>query len=201
MSFPRYYEFPAAEAQRFYFLNRGSLRLSSLSSTGKERVIMYMEADNIFGEVVHLHESRVHCHSLRALEKIEVIGFPIGLLSDIDFCRHYPHLILNLVHSLGIKAGAFFCQISDVALLESHTQVCRMLYQIWKENGEPRVFDPGISQSDIADILGMHRSSLTRALRMLRDDGVIGVFSKKRLEVVNPQRLMELAEVILVDNR
>jgi len=195
---PKFFEFSGTEDDYFYLLIRGNLRLSSFSSAGKERVIMYIESDNIFGELSLLHGTRIHEHILQAIEECEIVGFHKTMLSDTDFCRQYPHLILNLVRSIGIKAGTFFCQISESALYESQTKICRMIYHIWKENREQFDFDPKISQSEMANILGINRSSFTRVLRVLRDDGVIGHFFKRRIEIINPKKLMELADVIFI---
>jgi len=69
-----------------------------------------MEERVLFGEITFMHKSSVHFHSLRTLTECEIIVFPNTLLDDIAFCREYPHLILNLVKSLGVKGGGFFSQ-------------------------------------------------------------------------------------------
>ncbi len=196
--FPRHTEFIEDQDDSFYLMLQGTLRLSGLSASGRERVIMYMESDCIFGEVVYIHKSPMHDSSLTTIEKSEIVAFPVTLLDDVEFCRQYPHLILNLVHSIGIKAGAFFSQIYDSSLLESKTQICRLIYQMWKENLEAPSFQPGISQSDMASILGLHRSSLTRNLQILREEGIISGFTKTQLEITNARKLAELAEVISI---
>lgn len=193
---PKHHELGTPEDETFFFLNKGSLHLSCISEDGQERVVMIMEEGVIFGEITFMHKSRVHFHSLRTLTECEVFIFPNTLLDDTAFCREYPHLILNLVKSLGVKGGAFFSQIYDSNLLDTRGQICRMLTHIWREQGEKTTVNPDLSQVEMATILGIHRSSVCRVIRELRDEGVIGRFSKTRLEVLAPYTLMEHGEML-----
>lgn len=179
----------------FLFLEQGTIRLSGISSAGQERIFMYMGQETIAGELAFLHSASFRTHSLRTQTPCRVIYFPNTLLDDLDFATRYPHLMMNLVRSIGIKAGAFFSQIYDNALLSNRTQVCRTLYDLWQQNGRQSTFSPGLSQSDLTAIIGIHRSSVCRALKELRQWGVVGHFSKTCLEILDPQRLTDLAEL------
>lgn len=183
------------EEKLFYFLNKGRIRLTGLSEAGRERVVLIMESGVILGEIPLLHKSFNHFHSLQTLTKCDLIAFPKSLLEDVDFCREYPHLILNLVKSIGIKAGAFFGQLYDSNLLDSRGMVCRMLAQIWREQGRAGNITPNLSQTEMANILGIHRSSLCRVLKQLREEGIIGRFTKSCLEVYDSDTLMESGEL------
>jgi CRP-like cAMP-binding protein len=188
-SLPRGYELTSIDPSDFYLLVSGSLKLSCLAEDGHERVVMIIGAGTLFGEIAHLHLSALHQHSLRTLEPCEVARFPMTLLEDENFYRSHPHLIRSLVHSLGIKAGAFFAQLFDSGLVEVDGRVCRWLYQQWKQHGCRRVCSPGLSQGDAAAMLGIHRSSLCRVIRELRQAGIVGKFSRRTLEINDPQAL------------
>lgn len=197
ISVPRHAELNFLATNEFFLLVRGSIRLSCLAESGQERVVMLIGADTLFGEIAHLHMSAAHQYSLRALEKCEIACFPQALLEDVEFYREYPHLVQSLVHSIGLKAGAFFAQLFDSGLLEVEGRVCRSLFQLWKEHAERQVFCPGISQGDFATMLGIHRSSLCRVLHSLRDRKIIGKFSKKTLEILDSQLLAKLAHSVM----
>lgn len=184
-----------AEEAMFYFLNDGRIRLTGLSETGRERVVLMMESGVIFGEVPILHKSFDHFHSFQTLTKCDLIAFPKSLLEDVDFCREYPHLILNLLKSIGIKAGAFFGQLYDSHLLDSRGMICRMLAQIWREQGRAGIITPNLSQTEMANILGIHRSSVCRVLKQLREEKIIGRFTRSCLEVYNSDALMKSGEL------
>ena len=174
------------ETSTFSFLEKGRVRLLNLSETGKERIVLYIESGCLFREVVLLHVSPLHPASLVALEPCEVYNFPRTLLDDAEFVRHYPALMSNLVHSLGAKAGAFYSQITESVELDPQTQVCRYLHRLAEER-RTRVVNPGVSQSELALVLGLHRSTVCRIIRTLRDRGVLGHFTRCSLEHPRPR--------------
>ena len=78
---PRLYGFYRKKEDFFYLLTQGSLRLSGLASNGKERVIMYMEPDCIFGELVHIHKSQICEHGFLTIDKSKIVCFAASLLN------------------------------------------------------------------------------------------------------------------------
>ena len=165
------------DTDTFSFLEQGRVRLLNLSETGRERIVLYIEPGCLFREIVLLHVSSMHPASLVALEPCEVYSFPRTLLDDADFVRRHPALMSNLIHSLGAKAGAFYSQITESVELDPQTQVCRYLHRLAEER-RTRVIDPGVSQSELALVLGLHRSTVCRIIRVLRDRGVLGHFTR-----------------------
>ncbi|ACS78478.1 Crp/Fnr family transcriptional regulator [Maridesulfovibrio salexigens] len=188
-SLPKDHEIEANHPDYFFFLLKGAVKLSCLSESGQERVVMRIGPGTLFNEVSHIHTSLFQSHSLHTLEECVVARFPKSILEDKDFFRQNPELACNLIHSLGIKAGAFFAQLFDSGLLEVSTRVSRSLYQLWQENGESESFSPGLTQSDLASTLGVHRSSLCRVIKALRQQGIIGKFTKTTLEILDPEAL------------
>ena len=91
----------------------------------------------------------------------------------------------NLVHSLGAKAGAFYSQITESVELDPQTQVCRYLHRLADER-RTRVVNPGVSQSELALVLGLHRSTVCRIIRTL------GHFTRCSLEILDREALAEL---------
>ncbi|MFQ8888596.1 MAG: Crp/Fnr family transcriptional regulator, partial [Bilophila wadsworthia] len=151
----------------------------------------YIEPGCLFREIVLLHVSPSHPASLVALEPCEVYNFPRTLLDDAEFVRRHPALMSNLVHSLGAKAGAFYSQITESVELDPQTQVCRYLHRLADER-RTRVVNPGVSQSELALVLGLHRSTVCRIIRTLRDRGVLGHFTRCSLEILDREALAEL---------
>ncbi len=60
-------------------------------------------------------------------------------------------------------------------------------------NGNALVLAPNISQAKLANLLGMHRISLLRALQTLKEKGVLDELTSERLAIRDPERLKELA--------
>lgn len=181
-------------ASSFSFLDKGMLRLASLDRNGNERILLYIGQGCIFNELGILnrgpYSTAFSSATLTALEDCEVYRFPPGLLEDEAFAMAHPSLMLNLVHSLARKAGAFFSQLDENAGLAPETQVCRYLYRAMDEGDHAA--RPRFSQTELALALGLHRSTVCRILRQLRYDGVLGVFTRNRLEIKDSDALWRL---------
>lgn len=176
-------------ADVFSFLHTGRVRLVNPVESGEERILLEVGQGCIFREVAAFHFSIRHPGNFVALEKCEVYNFPCGLLEDGSFIRAYPHLMSNLVRSLGVKAGAFFSQIVESSHLPPRAKVCRFLKRLADRNPDSLQFEPGVSQSEMAEALGLHRSTACRIIHELRDEGVIRSFSRRNLEILKPDAL------------
>ena len=50
------------------------------------------------------------------------------------------------------------------------------------------------SQSDVAAMMGLHQTTVARLIRRLREEGIIGRFTKRELQVLDRERLRRLAQ-------
>lgn len=111
----------------------------------------------------------------------------------MQFAVEHPELMMNLVQSLMLKAGAFFGQIEERAGLSPETLVCRYLARLQSEG--TKTLQPRFSQSDLALALGLHRSTVCRILHDLREKGILGEFTRTRLEILNRDELLRLCRM------
>ena len=121
----RWTDFPGGDV--FAFLDSGLIRLSSLGENGSERIFLHIGAGCIFNELSCMHVAPLSTASFLAMEPCEIYQFPKSLLENRDFVLQYPELMMNLVQSLMLKAGAFFGQIEESVGLSPENLVCRYL--------------------------------------------------------------------------
>lgn len=55
-----------------------------------------------------------------------------------------------------------------------------------------------MTQGDMARLLGVHRVTVTKAVRKLKDQGVVRSFTKRELEITDFPRLLELSEGLTI---
>lgn len=185
----------AIATDTFSFLHRGRVRLRNRPESGKERIILRIEQGCLFREVPFLHVSLLYPALFEAMEACEVYNFPRAWLQDPKFIHDYPELICNLVSSVAIKAGAFYCQLTERADLSPKSLLCRSLLRMMRDKGGQTRFNPGISQSGMALHLGLHRSTICRILKELRDDGILGRFTPCMVEILDPEALYAQCEL------
>ena len=175
---------------RFAFLDKGLIRLSSLGENGSERIFLHIGAGCIFNELSCMHVAPLSTASFLAMEPCEIYQFPKSLLENRDFVLQYPELMMNLVQSLMLKAGAFFGQIEESVGLSPENLVCRYLFRL-QEDASLHL-RPKFSQSDLALALGLHRSTVCRVLHDLRERGILGEFTRTKLEILDREGLRDM---------
>lgn len=69
-------------------------------------------------------------------------------------------------------------------------RLCDLLLQL----SNPHQPDLRMSQSDVAAMMGLHQTTVARLIRRLREEGIIGRFTKWELQVLDRERLRRLAQ-------
>ena len=170
----------------FFLLTRGQVRLTYVGNEGQERGTLFLGNNCIFNEIPAMGQA--YCStSFCCMDAVEAWRFEAELLLNVDFISQYPHLIVNLLQSLARKSGLFFQQLSARCCSTSMSQVCAMLLEL-SEAPMPRM-----SQSEVAAVLGLHITTVARLIRALRDEGILGKFTKSSLEILDMERLREKA--------
>lgn len=174
------------EADGMYYIKRGCVRLSNISSNGQERIILYMGKGCVFNEVPMLQFSTDYIFT--CTEQVEAIFWNKKIL-DSEFIRKYPELISNLMLSMSKKSQSFYAQLCVTRSYDSFVNVCRALYSMHMFNREKGEVVPRLTQLDLAAFLGIHRSSLHKALNRLEKEGIIGKYSRNKLTIYDAERL------------
>lgn len=180
-----------------YYLHRGRIKFSKLTADGDEKIVWYIDKENIFGAAPFFDRRPIRdvCNLLTALEECEVYIFSRECFSK-EIVVKYPELLENLIQSMAYKIFLGLNRGGDLSSLPS--RVCKVLrYVIQKEAGgviDRKVRSKGISQQELADILGVHRVTLNNAISQLKREGIIGHMSKRSLIINDIDRLYEYVQ-------
>lgn len=182
-------------ADTFGYLYKGQLSLSSVSWEGKTRVVFYLEDGCICLENKLFHQySDIYMPEFVATKDCVLYLFPKELLTSIEFAKENPELILSALRSEAIKAGSFYVQLSEKTAMDSISLIARILMRQYLKVNKT-TFKLGFSQTELSLMLNIHRNTLCRNIRELREAGIIGKCTKNCLEIIDLQRLEELAKV------
>lgn len=174
----------------FYYLKRGRVRLSYIAPNGQERVLFYLGRGTLFLDAPVLVQSLC---IFTCMEAGEAIFFKKSLISE-SFVVQHPALMLNWVESVARKSSNFYKQLCGIGLHDTFVNVCRVLYSMVLYQKEQGKIVPYLTQLEVASLLGVHRGSLHKAFVRLRQEGVIGDYSRQILEVFDEERLRSYAE-------
>ena len=179
-----------ASASGMYYIRRGRVRLSNIAANGQEKVMLYMGRGTLFNEIPMLQMGTDYLFT--CMEQTDTVFISKKKMTR-DFIREYPELMLNLLDSMSKKSHGFYSQLSGLRAFDSFVNVCRTLYSMHLFNRVGAVVVPRLTQQELAAFLGVHRSSLHKALFRLKDEDIIGPYNRNRLDILDPDRLLAYA--------
>lgn len=172
-----------------YFIQQGEVRLMRTTLDGREKIIMSMPAGCITGETPFFDEVPSRS-SLVAATDCVIYAFSQDCVRQ-EIIPHHPELTLALLHSLASKVRVLCNQSVSLSLEELPSRICRFLHLRMGE-GTARIV-PGLNQQELANLLGVHRVTLNKALRELEKEAILGPYSRDEVYILDGERFHELA--------
>ncbi len=173
----------------FYVVQKGKIKNYQLNlETGKEQTIFVFRAGDMF-DTITLLDGEVHDVMYEAMEDSAAYQMPIAdvralIESNPAFNKmFFPYLAKQMRHMEELA--------SDISLYSTEERFIKLLIQ----NLDPHnLFKykllQGLSNSEIAKLIGTVRHVIERHLKRLKKDGLIEPKSKK-LQIENAHKLLE----------
>ena len=176
-------------ADSIYLLQEGRMKITSLTEDGHEVLHEIIGAGEIFGDTSTIL-GIPRTTSAQALEA--------SLLREIsrkDFeslLTAYPELSLQLLKSVGLRLKKAEAQLLNVVCNDVSTRVREALIHLMSLEPGKRPDQPvriGITQQDLANLIGASRQKTWQALKELESSGVLKLMYRSIL-VTAPQKLL-----------
>ena len=183
--------------QSFYYLEKGRVTILHGATNGHVQNMLYMQPGALLN-VAHALGSAMTSFldsgcQFYCLTDVTLWKFPGSLLHDQEFIRSHPAFIENLMSSIGLKLLLMHNTLSNSGTGNAMTRLCRFCLNMSQANGNALELSPGISQTELANLLGVHRVSLLRVIQKLKRDGLLEELTKDSLIIKKPEKLRELA--------
>ena len=192
MDCPKGTVIPHLRVAGMYYLASGSVTISYFSSCGRERLALYIHPRCLFNEARTVSGfepgGRFLCTSDSVLYR-----FPEKILESHDFILQYPHLIVNIIKSMGIKMLIHYTFLAGMGTGDHVVHLCRFIYSLFQQNSEKTTFPCSMTQQEVANLLGIHKATLLRAVAQLKRLGVIRHFTHKAVHITNAELLKSIA--------
>ncbi len=180
-------------ANGFYLLASGSIKLCKFSQDGKEKVLHFVNPAETFAEAAFFGDGKYPAEA-RALEKGEALFFPkeafMGLL------ERNPRFSLNLIVSLSLLLRRFARQIEELTFAEVPARLAAYLMELAEKKATTfqgkTYLDLDMKKGELASRLGTVSETLSRALKKLKEEGIIDV-EGSRVIVYDIERLKRMA--------
>lgn len=171
-----------------YFLKEGRIKITGLSEDGHEVLLDVIGPGEIFGEVGAIQETP-RTTSAQALED--------SLLCEMhrnDFealLTTYPKMSLHVLKRVGFRLKKVEAQLLSLICKDVSTRVKEALIDLMDVESTARPNPPfriGLTQQDLANLIGASRQETSRALRGLEDSGALQL-KYRRIIVTAPNKL------------
>lgn len=173
------------QADRFYLLLGGSVKLFRLTADGEEAVVTLVAPGQVFAEADMFASARYPL-SAEAVEPSRVLVFTA---EDFFTCmRSDAEVGFRVVEALSQRIRGFVQQIEHLHVRSTPQRVASFLLNLCPEPGDDVLFELPFEKSLIARRLGMQPETFSRALAKLRKLGVetrgacVHIANKERLK-------------------
>lgn len=120
---------------------------------------------------------------LRCVTPVEAFAFDKKMVSDPKFLTEHPDLVMDFMRSRSRRMDSMFSLICYMATHRPRQRVCAYFLRKARQHGN--TLQLGLSHDELAALVGMHRVTLARVLKELREENIIGRYSKDNLEILD----------------
>ncbi len=183
-----------AEADRFYLLLDGYVRVGRVTPEGEHVTVMHIPAGQLFGIALALGHTHFPATSVAASETI-VLSWPQRQWPD--FTGSYPGFSVVAYRTIGQRMKEMHDQVMQIATQQVEQRVANALLRLITQMG--RRTDAGIevdfpiTRQDLSEMTGTTLHTVSRLLSAWEKRGIV-TSKRKRIMVCQPHELVMLAE-------
>jgi CRP/FNR family cyclic AMP-dependent transcriptional regulator len=176
-----------------HVLVSGWVRVSSVVEDGREVFFGLRGPGEVLGDVAAL-TGRPRTASVRAIEPCTV--FQLTGAEFIDVLHARPEIAIATIKAVAARLRNADSAHIDSAAFDVNRRVAVQLVRLAEEHGrtvpEGVVIEAALSQADIAAQVGAARRTVARALRVLRESGIVET-GRRRILIREPRLLRAFA--------
>ena len=182
-----------AEAQSFFLLIDGHVRVVKATPDGEQVIIRYISPGELMGIAQALGRSTYPASAIAAIDCV-VLAWPGHLWSE--FALAIPSFGANTYKTVGTRLHDTHSRIVEMATEQVEQRIAHSLLRLVKQTGkatdEGILIDFPISRQDIAEMTGTTVHTVSRLLTSWEDKGLVKS-GRQKVTVVEPHRLFLLA--------
>ena len=175
------------EAEGFFLVCEGRVKIYKLSPDGKERILHIVQRGQSFAEAAIFGDGRYPAFA-EPLETTRLVFFPRR--EFLDLLHAQAQIAINMIGGLSRFLRQFAMQIEDLTFKDVPARLARYLLDL--ADGDESVVLP-ITKTQLASRLGTVSETLSRTLRKMSDEAMIRV-QGKQIDLLDYDRLIDLAD-------
>ena len=161
--------------KELYLVLEGRIRLSILSSDGRELSFAHAGAGNIFGEIAAL-DGGERTAGATAISRVQAMALPQRAM--LELVENNAKVAAAAIRFLCTRLRETDQRLEAIALHRIEVRLARLMLSALKlqspgAKGQNVALDLGMSQGELALLIGASRPKVNIALTMLEDMGAI----------------------------
>lgn len=174
---------------RVFFIHTGTVKIYKTDANGKEQIVSVLKEGEMFPHAVFFRKGTFPANA-EVIENAQLIVTPINDFEKILIS--YPELCIKMFRVLGEKIVDLQNRLEEKILHNTYEQVIMLLIRLSKSNGE-KIGDSykittKFTNTELANMIGTSRETVSRTLTQLRKKAAISLDSKD-FYVVNLSKL------------
>ncbi|TAK56563.1 MAG: Crp/Fnr family transcriptional regulator [Dehalococcoidia bacterium] len=177
---------PGESGEVLFIIKKGSVQLYRIAPDGKRLVIGALRSGAVFGEMGLIGQGMYDSFA----EASEDCTLCVMSRADVEtLVASKPAFAIGLLELMGQRLQDVESSLERLAFRSVPSRLASLLLALRDANGEVR----GLSHQNLADRIGTHRETATRALNDFRVAGIIEL-GRERVRIVDAIRLQALAD-------
>lgn len=181
--------FPSEPGHTVLLLARGRVKIKAVTPDGRESILAFFEAGELFGELA-LFDTSPRDEYAEAVEASQVLILPREELLWLMARR--PDVALHVTRLLGIRRRRVENRLRNILFRSVRERTVALLLELLEAHGQPAggrgEVHPRLSHQELANLIGATRETVTATLGQLRCEGLIAV-RRRRIYVLDRVRL------------
>lgn len=171
-----------------YIVHKGKVALYKLNEYGQKKVVFILGKGSFINEVILDYQSTsINCEAFENCEILSIKKSKIEELMEKDFS-----ITTLVVNSLAKKTRRMYRQLKNSTSLKIEKKVAAKLWKLSKDYGreieEGTLIDLTLSVTYLSEMFGTPRETISRALKILVNEGLI-LQKNKKIIVIDKDNL------------
>ncbi|MEX1275986.1 MAG: Crp/Fnr family transcriptional regulator [Bacteroidota bacterium] len=186
--------FPDEPAKTIFFLKEGHVKISRLTSDGREVILDVVGPGELFGEISFVREEESAGELAQALDDVMICT--IKKTDFEDLLKMHPDLNFQVTKRIGLRLKKFEERVTDMVFKDVRKRIASFLVRYAEEFGKIKggivTIKMHLSHQEIALLVGAARQTVTTTLNEFRAEGLID-FSRQGFTINKLDLLRKLS--------
>lgn len=185
---------PSDAADYVFLVATGRVKLSSITPDGKQAILGFIEAGDIFGELAAF-DSNAREEMATAVKKSTIVMIPSEFFEQLMATS--PRFTISLTKLMGLRRKRIERRLKYLLFRSSRDRLIHLLLELSDEaNQRSNRQDKTVrlSHHDLASLMGSTRETVTATLGELQQLGLVAL-SRQKIEILDRRGLEEIGQV------